>query len=51
MCDAFSVIGKILKPERQAPYVCTCGERSKHFIEDDEPCASLLRIEVSRTVA
>ena len=31
--------------------VCTCGERSKHFIEDDEPCASLFRIEVSRTLA
>jgi len=34
-----------------APCVCTCGERSKHFIEDDEPCASLFRIEVSRTLA
>jgi len=22
------------------PCVCTCGERSKHFIEDDEPCVS-----------
>ena len=31
--------------------VCTCGVRSKHFIEDDEPCASLFRIEVSRTLA
>jgi len=35
-----------------APYcVCTCGERSKHFIENDEPCASLFQIEVSRTLA
>jgi len=31
--------------------MCTCGERSKHFIEDDEPCASLFRIEVSRNLA
>jgi len=32
--------------------VCpACGERSKHFIEGDEPCASLFRIEVSRTLA
>ena len=29
--------------------VCTCGERSKHFVEDDGPHASLFRIEVSRT--
>jgi len=34
-----------------APCVCTSGERSKHFIEEDEPCASLFRIEVSRTLA
>ena len=34
-----------------APCVCTCGERSTHFTEDDEPCASLLRVEVSRTLA
>jgi len=27
-----------------APCVCTCGERSKHFIEDDEPCASLFQM-------
>jgi len=31
--------------------VCTCGERSKYFIEYDEPCASLFRIKVSRTLA
>jgi len=34
-----------------APCVCSCGERSEHFIEDDEPCASLFRIEISRTLA
>jgi len=34
-----------------APCVCTCGERSKHFIEDDDACASLFRIEVSGTLA
>ena len=31
--DAFSVRRKKLEPER-ACTVCTCGERSKHFIED-----------------
>ena len=31
--------------------VGTCGERSKHFIEDGEPCASLFRIEVSKSLA
>ena len=31
--------------------VSTCGERSKHFIEDGEPCASLFRIEVSKSLA
>jgi len=51
MCDAFSIRGKKLDPERHAPCVSTCGERSKRFIEDDEPCASLFRIEVSRTLA
>ena len=51
MCDAFSVRGKKLEPERACTLLCTCGERSKHFIEDDEPCASLFRIEVSRTLA
>jgi len=48
MCDAFSVRGKKLEPERAPCCVCTCGERSNHFVEDDEPCASLFRIEVSR---
>jgi len=33
MYDAFSVRGKKLEPER-ACTVCTCGVRSKHFIED-----------------
>ena len=33
MYDAFSIRGKILEPER-ACIVCTCGERSKHFVED-----------------
>jgi len=35
MYDAFSarVRGKKLEPE-SACAVCTCGERSKHFIED-----------------
>jgi len=33
MYDAFSVRGKKLESER-ACTVCTCGERSKHFIED-----------------
>jgi len=31
--------------------VCTCGVRSKHYSEDDETCASLYLIEVSRTLA
>jgi len=31
--------------------VCSWVERSKHSIEDEEPCASLFRIEVSRTLA
>ena len=34
MYDAFSVRGKNLEPERLAPRVFTCGERSKHLIED-----------------
>jgi len=33
MYDDFSVRGKKLEPER-ACTVSTCGERSKHFIED-----------------
>jgi len=33
MYDAFSVRGKKLESER-ACTVCTCGERSKDFIED-----------------
>jgi len=33
MYDAFSVRGKKLEPERVCT-MCTCGERSKHFIED-----------------
>jgi len=33
MYDGFSVRGKKLEPEK-ACTVCTCGERSKHFIED-----------------
>jgi len=33
MYDAFSVNEKKLELER-ACTVCTCGERSKHFIED-----------------
>jgi len=33
MYDAFSVRGKKLEPER-ARTMCTCGERSKHFVED-----------------
>jgi len=32
MYDAFSVRGKKLEPERDCT-VCTCGERSKRFIE------------------
>ena len=34
MYDALSVRGKNLEPERPAPCVCTCGEKSKHLIED-----------------
>jgi len=33
MYDAFSVRGEKLEPER-ACTLCTCDERSKHFIED-----------------
>jgi len=33
MYDAFPVRGKKLEPER-ACTLCTCGERSKHFIEN-----------------
>jgi len=33
MYDAFSAIGKKLEPERDCT-TCTCGEKSKHFIED-----------------
>ena len=33
MSEAFSVRGKKLEPER-ACTVCTCDEKSKHFIED-----------------
>ena len=33
MYDAFSVVGKKLEPERTCT-VCTCGEESKHLIED-----------------
>jgi len=33
MYDAFSVREKKLEPDG-ACTVCTCGERSKHFIED-----------------
>ena len=37
MCDAFSVRGKKLEPGRACTlFVCTCGERSKHFIEDND---------------
>jgi len=50
MYDAFSVRGKKLEPET-ACTVCTCGERSKHFIEDLVNLVLLYLIEVSRTLA
>jgi len=33
-----------------APCVCTCGEKSKHFIEDMMNLVLLFLIEVSRTL-
>ena len=54
MYDVFSIRGKKLEPERacDSPFrVCTCSERSKHFIGNMMNLVLLFLIEVSRTLA